>query len=70
MSVEGTFPLQLGSDVRLRTRQRPLPFAQTWLITIARLEEPTLIVDRMLRGPFALWLHEHRFAELPGGRTA
>jgi ligand-binding SRPBCC domain-containing protein len=67
--VEGTFPLQLGSDVRLRTRQRPLPFAQTWLITIARLEEPTLIVDRMLRGPFALWIHEHRFAELPGGRT-
>jgi ligand-binding SRPBCC domain-containing protein len=55
--------------VRLRTKQRPLPFAQTWVIRIARLEEPTLIVDRMLRGPFALWLHEHRFAALPGDRT-
>ena len=36
---------------------------------VARLEEPTLIVDEMLRGPFAAWRHEHRFAELPGGRT-
>jgi ligand-binding SRPBCC domain-containing protein len=69
VSVHGTFPLELGSEVRLRTRQRPLPFTQTWVITIARLEEPTLIVDRMLRGPFALWIHEHRFTELPGGRT-
>ena len=69
VSVEGTFPLQLGSEVRLRTRQRPLPFAQTWRVRIARLEEPTLIEDEMLEGPFALWLHEHRFAELPGDRT-
>jgi ligand-binding SRPBCC domain-containing protein len=69
VSVEGTFPLRLGSEVRLRTRQRPLPFAQTWRVRIARLEEPTLIEDEMLQGPFALWLHEHRFAELPGGRT-
>jgi ligand-binding SRPBCC domain-containing protein len=69
VSVEGTFPLQLGSEVRLRTRQRPLPFAQTWRVRIARLEEPTLIMDEMLQGPFALWLHEHRFADLPDGRT-
>ena len=69
VSVEGTFPLELGSEVRLRTRQRPLPFAQTWRVRIARLEPPTLIEDEMLEGPFALWRHEHRFAELPGERT-
>ena len=69
VSVEGTFPLALGSEVRLRTRQRPLPFTQTWRVRIARLEEPTLIEDEMLQGPFALWVHEHRFAELPDGRT-
>jgi ligand-binding SRPBCC domain-containing protein len=69
VSVDGTFPLELGSEVRLRTRQRPLPFAQTWRVRIARLEPPTLIEDEMLQGPFALWLHEHRFAELPGERT-
>jgi ligand-binding SRPBCC domain-containing protein len=69
VSVEGTFPLALGGEVRLTMKQRPLPFAQTWVIRVVRLEPPTLVVDRMLRGPFALWQHEHRFAELPGGRT-
>jgi ligand-binding SRPBCC domain-containing protein len=69
LSVEGTFPLRVGSEVRLRARQLPLPWAQTWLVRVARIEEPTLIVDELLRGPFAAWTHEHRFAELPGGRT-
>jgi ligand-binding SRPBCC domain-containing protein len=69
LSVEGTFPLRLGSEVRLRARQLPLPWAQTWVVRVAVVEEPTLIVDELLRGPFAAWRHEHRFAELPGGRT-
>jgi ligand-binding SRPBCC domain-containing protein len=69
LSVEGSFPLRLGSEVRLRARQLPLPWAQTWLVRVVQLEEPTLIVDEMLRGPFAAWRHEHRFAELPDGRT-
>ena len=69
VSVEGRFPLRTGDEVRLRVRQLPLPWAQTWLVRVERIEEPTLIVDEMLRGPFAAWRHEHRFAELPGGRT-
>ena len=69
VSVEGTFPLRLGSEVRLRVRQLPSPWAQTWLVRVAQLEEPTLIVDELLRGPFPVWRHEHRFSELPDGRT-
>ena len=69
LSVEGSFPLRLGSQVRLRLRPLPLPFVQTWLVRVAGLEEPTLIVDELVRGPFPVWLHEHRFSELPGGRT-
>jgi ligand-binding SRPBCC domain-containing protein len=69
VSVEGSFPLRLGSEVRLRARQLPLPVAQTWLVRVVGFEPPALIVDEMLRGPFAAWRHEHRFAELPGGRT-
>jgi ligand-binding SRPBCC domain-containing protein len=69
VSVEGTFPLAAGSEVRLKTKQRPLPFAQAWHVRIARVEQPTLIVDQMLSGPFAFWLHEHRFDDLPGDRT-
>jgi ligand-binding SRPBCC domain-containing protein len=69
LSVEGSFPLRLDSEVRLRTRQLPLLWAQTWLVRVVQFAPPTLIVDEMLRGPFAAWRHEHRFAELPGGRT-
>ena len=69
VSVEGTFPLREGSEARLRVRQLPLPFAQTWLVRVVALEAPVLIVDEMLRGPFPAWRHEHRFEELPGGRT-
>lgn len=69
VSVEGTFPLRLGSEVRLRARQLPLPWAQTWLVRVVQLDEPTLIVDELLSGPFPQWRHEHRFAELPDGRT-
>ena len=69
LSVEGSFPLRLGSEVRLRARQLPLPFAQTWLVRVVQFEPPRLIVDEMLRGPFAAWRHEHRFEELPDGRT-
>jgi ligand-binding SRPBCC domain-containing protein len=69
VSVEGTFPLRLGSEARLRVRQLPSPWAQTWRVRVMELEEPTLIVDEMLEGPFPAWRHEHRFAELPGGRT-
>jgi ligand-binding SRPBCC domain-containing protein len=69
VAVEGTFPLRLGSEARLRVRQLPSPWTQTWLVRVMQLEEPTLIVDEMLKGPFPAWRHEHRFAELPGGRT-
>ena len=69
VSVEGSFPLRLHSEVRLRARQWPTPWPQTWLVRVVGFEEPTLIVDEMLRGPFAAWRHEHRFAELPGGGT-
>jgi len=69
LSVEGTFPLRLDSEVRLRVRQLPSPWAQTWLVRVVQLEEPTLVVDEMLRGPFPAWRHEHRFAELPDGCT-
>ena len=51
LSVEGSFPLRLGSQVRFRVRPLPLPFAQTWLVRIARLEEPTLIVDELCAAP-------------------
>ena len=42
LSVEGSFPLRMGSEVRLRARQLPLPRAQTWLIRVVQFEPPVL----------------------------
>jgi ligand-binding SRPBCC domain-containing protein len=67
--VEGDFPVREGDEVRLFVRQLPLPVTQRWRVRIARVVEPTLVVDELLEGPFARFRHEHRFADLGDGRT-
>jgi ligand-binding SRPBCC domain-containing protein len=67
--VEGRFPVREGDEVLLVVRQRPLPFAQRWRVRIVRVEEPVLVVDELLQGPFARFRHEHRLDDLGGGRT-
>src|SRR4051812_23940633 len=67
--VEGTFPLQEGDRVELVVRPRGSPFRQRWLVRIAEMRAPVLVLDEMEKGPFARWRHEHAFADLSGGRT-
>lgn len=50
-------------DYRLRVRGFPLH----WRTRITEWEPPDRFVDEQLKGPYKLWLHEHRFVERPGG---
>jgi ligand-binding SRPBCC domain-containing protein len=68
-SIDGIFPVVVGSRVVLRVKQPPIPITWTWRICIAQLEIDRRIVDVAERSPFAYWRHEHRFAPLPGGGT-
>jgi ligand-binding SRPBCC domain-containing protein len=68
-AVRGEFPAQVGAAVELDVRLWPAPLHQTWRILIAERRDPVLVVDEMLRGPFAAWRHEHRFADRGDGTT-
>jgi ligand-binding SRPBCC domain-containing protein len=69
VAVRGSFPLREGEVVEIVVRLWPSPLRQTWRVEVERIVEPTLVVDRMLQGPFRSWLHQHRFEDLGDGTT-
>jgi ligand-binding SRPBCC domain-containing protein len=69
VAIRGSFPLAQGDEVEVVIRLWPTPFRQTWRVEAERIVVPTLIVDRMLSGPFPSWLHQHRFEDLGDGST-
>jgi ligand-binding SRPBCC domain-containing protein len=69
VSVEGDFPLVEGAEVVLKVKQKPLPTVQTWRVRVTEVVEPVLVVDELIKGPFASFRHEHRFAPSASGGT-
>jgi ligand-binding SRPBCC domain-containing protein len=60
-------PIEMRSglllDYRIALHGLPLP----WRTEITVWEPPERFVDRQVRGPYRLWIHEHRFLERPDG---
>jgi ligand-binding SRPBCC domain-containing protein len=69
VAVRGSFPLAEGDEVEVVVRLWPTPLRQTWRVEAERVVAPTLVVDRMLAGPFRSWVHQHRFEDLGDGTT-
>ncbi len=56
-----------GTHIDYRIRLGPVPM--TWKTRIEIWEPEARFVDAQYRGPYAAWYHEHRFEQMPDGRT-
>jgi ligand-binding SRPBCC domain-containing protein len=59
----GEMRLDTTIDHRLRIHGIPL----RWRSKITVWDPPARFVDEQVRGPYRLWIHEHRFEEQNGG---
>jgi len=55
-----------GTLIEYRLQLFGVPFR--WMSRISEWEPPFRFVDEQIRGPYATWIHEHRFEEA-GDRT-
>ena len=63
--VEAPQELRRGALLRFRLHLFGVPIA--WRSEIVEWRPPRTFVDVQLSGPYALWVHTHRFAAVPGG---
>ena len=57
--------LRAGAVIDYRLKWRGLPLA--WRTEISTWEPPHRFIDRQVRGPYRLWVHEHTFEPQDGG---
>lgn len=56
-----------GAEVTLRMKQGPV--SMSWLARHEQHIEGEQFVDRQVKGPFAKWVHTHRFVSAAGGTS-
>jgi ligand-binding SRPBCC domain-containing protein len=61
----GSDEMRIGMTMDHRLRLHGFPL--TWRSQITVWDPPARFVDEQIRGPYRLWIHEHRFEEQNGG---
>lgn len=62
-------PIELATDSLLDYRLRLAGIPFRWRTRISRWNPPHDFTDEQIRGPYALWVHSHRFIERDGETT-
>ena len=61
---QGPIAMAEGARIDYRLRLRGVPIR--WQSEITAWSPPRLFIDEQRRGPYRLWIHEHRFEERDG----
>ncbi len=64
----GPIEMFAGRKIDYRLRLRGIPIR--WQSEITKWDPPAVFVDEQRKGPYRLWVHEHRFEEHDGGTVA
>ena len=60
--IQGRPPATLGEGSRIEYRIRWLAFRLRWVTRITKWRAPFEFVDIQEKGPYAAWVHTHRFS--------
>ena len=64
--VHGRLPAELSEGARLEYRIRWTAVTIPWVTRIVKWRPPEEFVDVQEKGPYAAWIHTHRFSENDG----
>lgn len=60
-------PVAMAAGTRIEYQLRLFGIPFRWSTLISKWEPCEVFVDEQLRGPYAQWIHTHRFFDAPGG---
>ncbi|MFI5094193.1 MAG: SRPBCC family protein [Candidatus Acidiferrum sp.] len=60
-------PIRVQQDLEIDYRLKIRGIPVRWRSKITVWDPPNRFVDEQVRGPYRLWIHEHRFTEQEGG---